>query len=156
MIRIDIPGAGVLEFDHFVTDFSGTLSEDGALLPGIKEKLNKLAEKLRVHVLTSDTFGRAEEELRGVNCAIHILKGEEHTMQKEKYVLALGADRVAALGNGNNDAGMLKAASLGIAVCLKEGCSVRAVEAAKILVSSPIDAVDLLLSTKRLAATLRV
>ena len=29
LIRVEIPGSGLLEFEHFVTDFSGTLSEDG-------------------------------------------------------------------------------------------------------------------------------
>jgi soluble P-type ATPase len=51
---------------------------------------------------------------------------------------------------------MLRAAKLGIAVCLKEGCSKRATEAAQIFVKSPLDAIDLLLSPKRLIATLRV
>ena len=51
---------------------------------------------------------------------------------------------------------MLRAAGLSIAVCLKEGCSVRAVEASRILVLSPVDAIDLLLSPKRLIATLRM
>lgn len=32
MITIDIPGYGCLEIEHFVSDFSGTLSEDGYLI----------------------------------------------------------------------------------------------------------------------------
>jgi soluble P-type ATPase len=156
MIRVEIPGTGLFEFEHFVTDFSGTLSEDGILLPRLKEKLNELSERLNVHVLTSDTFGRAREQLRGVNCILHILEGGQHVAQKERYVNDLGAERVVALGNGNNDELMLKAAKLGIAVCLKEGCSKKAFQAAKIFVLSPIDAIDLFLSAKRLIATLRV
>jgi soluble P-type ATPase len=156
MIRIDIPGFGLLKLEHFVTDFSGTLSEDGRVLPEVKEKLNTLSEKLKVHVLTSDTFGMARKELEGVNCTLHVLEGEGHVFQKEKYVLSLGADSVVALGNGNNDARMLGAAKVGISVCLKEGCSVEALKAAKILVRSPIDAIDLLLNPKRLTATLRL
>jgi soluble P-type ATPase len=156
MVRVEIPGKGFFEFEHFVTDFSGTLSEDGILLPAVKEKLNNLSEHLNVHVLTSDTFGRAREQLRGVNCLLHILEGGQHVVQKERYVKDLGAERVAALGNGNNDVLMLKAAKLGVAVCLREGCSKKAVEAAKIFVMSPIDAIDLLLSPKRLIATLRI
>jgi len=156
MIKVQIPGYGQLELEHFVTDFSGTLSEDGGILQGVKEKLNELACKLKIHVLTSDTFGRAEEELRGLNCILHILKGEGHVLQKEKYVLGLGADGVVALGNGNNDVSMLRVARLGIAVCLREGCSVGALTASKILVMSPVDAIDLLLYPKRLIATLRI
>ena len=156
MIRLEIPGSGFLELEHFVTDFSGTLSEDGALLPEIKDKLNELSGKLKIHVLTSDTFGRAKKELEGVNCTLHVLEGKGHTIQKEKYVINLGADKVVAFGNGNNDALMLMAARLGIAVCLREGCSKKAMEASQILVKSPTDAIDLLLLPKRLIATLRV
>ncbi len=155
MITLDIPASGLKEIAHFVTDFSGTISEDGSLIPGIKEKLNALAEKVDVHILTSDTFGKARAELSGIKCKVHILDGPDHTGQKERYVLSLGADKVAALGNGNNDSRMLKAAEISIAVCLKEGCSVEALTAAQILVMSPLDAVDLLYNPKRLVATLR-
>jgi len=81
VIRLEIPGSGFLELEHFVTDFSGTLSEDGTLLPEIKDKLNELSGKLKIHVLTSDTFGRAKKELEGVNCTLHVLKGKGHTIQ---------------------------------------------------------------------------
>ncbi len=156
MIRIEILGSGFIELEHFVTDFSGTLSEDGILLTGVKYKLNVLSNMLTIHVLTSDTFGRAIEELKGINCEVHVLEGEGHITQKEKYVIDLGPDRVVALGNGKNDALMLKAARLGISVSLKEGCSKDALDASEIFVKSPIDAIDLLLKPKRLIATLRV
>ncbi len=155
MIRIDIPGYGLVELEHLVTDFSGTLSEDGVLVSGIREKLNELAEKVRVHVLTSDTFGRARGELEDVKCAVHILEGEDHTGQKERYVAGLGAQKVVALENGNNDVLMLRKAAIGIAVFLKEGCAVESINAAKLLVRSPLDAIELLLCPKRLIATLR-
>lgn len=156
MIRIDIPGLGIFEFEHFVTDFSGTLSEDGFLIPGLRERLEELSGKLKIHVLTSDTFGRAREEMKGINCVVCVLDGENHLIQKEQYVRNIGADRVVALGNGNNDALMLKAARLGIAACLKEGCSREALDTSQIFVKSPVDAIDLLLNPKRLVATLRV
>jgi soluble P-type ATPase len=145
MIRVEIPGSEFLELEHFVTDFSGTLSEDGIMLPGIKEKLEELAKKIKIHVLTSDTFGRAKKELKGVNCTLHVLTGKGHIIQKKKYVINLGPDKVVALGNGNNDVLMLRTARFGIAVCLREGCSRKAIEASQILVKYPIDAIDLLL-----------
>jgi len=156
MIRIDIPGFRILTLEHFVSDYSGTLSEDGKVLPEVREKLNTLSETLKVHVITSDTFGMARKELEGVNCIMHVLEGAGHAVQKENYVLSLGADSVVALGNGNNDAKMLRVARVGISVCLTEGVSVEALKAAKILVRSPIDAIDLLLNPKRLTATLRL
>lgn len=155
MFEIDIPGFGYVKLEHLISDFTGTLSVDGKLLPWIRERLNEVSNLLRVHIVTADTFGMAQSELEGVNCTMHILSGEDHDLQKENYVKALGPFSVVALGNGNNDRKMLKAARIGIAVCLNEGCSVDALTSADILVKSPIDAFDLLLYPKRLKATLR-
>lgn len=155
MIEIDIPGFGPVTLEHLVSDFTGTLSVDCKLLPGVKDLLNKIAESLSVHILTADTFGKAKAELEGVNCTVHILTGKDHDIQKEEYVNRLGVEHVVALGNGNNDRKMLKAAKIGIAVCLKEGCSVDAVVSANILALSATDALELLISPKRLKATLR-
>ena len=155
MFEVDIPGFGKVRLRQLASDFTGTLSVDGRLVPGVKELLNKVSEFLDVHVLTADTFGKARSELEGVNCAIHILQGDDHDVQKEEYVNRLGADGVVALGNGNNDRRMLKAAKVGIAVCLKEGCSIDAVSSADILVTSATDAFEMLLNEKRLKATLR-
>jgi soluble P-type ATPase len=155
MIEIDIPGFDFVRLEHLVSDFTGTLSVDGKLLSGVKEKLNEIAKFLKVHILTADTFGMVRAELEGVNCEIHILEGEDHDVQKEEYVRKLGAENVIAIGNGNNDRKMLKAAKIGIAVCLNEGCSIDAVNSANIFVTSAEDALDLLLNPKRLKATLR-
>ena len=155
MISLDIPGFGELQLAHCVTDFSGTLSQDGSLIDGVRERIGLLADLLEIHVLTADTHGRARQALEGVPGALHILPGECHELQKQQYVARLGAAHVVALGNGNNDVSMLQTARLGIAVCHAEGCSTAAVNAAAILVSSPLDAFDLLLHPKRLTATLR-
>ena len=66
MIGIDIPGFGMVELEHLVSDFTGTLSEDGKLCEGAAERLNRLSESIRIHVLTADTFGKAREELEGI------------------------------------------------------------------------------------------
>jgi P-type E1-E2 ATPase len=155
MIERDIPGFGPIKLEHLVSDFSGTLSVDGKLLPGVKERLNRISEFLKIHILTSDTFGKARSELGGVTCELHILTGESHPVQKEAYVKKLGAQNVAAFGNGNNDCRMLKAARIGIAVTENEGCAVDAITAANIHVRSTLDGLDLLLNPKRLLATLR-
>jgi soluble P-type ATPase len=155
MLQVDIPGFGLITLEHLISDFTGTLSVGGRLLPGVDARLNQIAEFLQVQVLTADTFGAAREELRGVNCAIHILSGASHDQQKEKYIMDLGAENIVALGNGNNDRHMLKAAKVGIAVTEGEGCAVDAIMAANIQVNRAVDALDLLLHPKRLKATLR-
>ena len=120
MFELDIPGFGLIRLEHLVSDFTGTMSVDGKLMPGVKEKLNEIAQILKVHILTADTFGMAKAELEGVKCDIHILTGEKHDAQKNHYITNLGAEGVIAFGNGNNDRLMLKTAKIGIAVCLKE------------------------------------
>ena len=155
MVEIDIPGFGMVKLEHLVSDFSGTLSVDGVLLPNVAARLNKLSEIMSVHILTADTFGKARAELRKIICEVHILAGENHDVQKEAYVAKLGAEGVVALGNGKNDRKMLKAAKIGIAVTEGEGCAVDAIMAADIHVQSALDGLDLLLNPKRCKATLR-
>ncbi|MEW6066969.1 MAG: HAD hydrolase family protein [Nitrospirota bacterium] len=155
MLEIDIPGFGFVRLEHLISDFTGTLSVNGRLLPGVKEQLNKIAKFMKVHILTADTFGKAREELKGVNCEIHILTGENHDIQKEEYVKKLGAESVVAFGNGNNDRKMLKIARVGIAVSEGEGCAVDAIISADIHVTSAKSGLGLLLSPKKCKATLR-
>ncbi len=155
MFELDIPGFGHIKLGYLITDFTGTLSADGRLLPGVKDKMNKVAKFLKLHVLTADTFGKAKSELEGIDCEVHILNGVNLDIQKEAFVQEIGAALVIALGNGNNDRRMLKAAKIGVAVCLEEGCSKDALASADIMVKSPVDAFDLLLYPKRLKATLR-
>ena len=155
MIEIDIPGFGMVRLEHLVSDFTGTLSVDGILIPKVEARLNKLTEVLKIHILTADTFGKAQAALKDVNCELHILNGENHDAQKEEYVNKLGVDSVVALGNGKNDRKMLKAAKIGIAVTEGEGCAVDAIMAADIHVRAALDGLDLLLNTKRCKATLR-
>ena len=155
MIRCSVPRYGELHLEHCVSDFSGTLSEDGRLLPGVRERFDLLAGLVQIHVLTADTHGRAGRELEGLPCLVRFLASENHALEKQLYVEGLRAEGVCAIGNGNNDVGMLRAARVGVAVCLAEGCSTEAAAAADILVRSPLDALDLLITTNRLIATLR-
>jgi soluble P-type ATPase len=155
MFELDIPGFGPVRLEHLVSDFTGTLSMDGKLLPGVRDQLNTIAGFMKIHILTADTFGMAKVELEGIPCDIVILTGENHDVQKEEYVTKLNAERVIAFGNGNNDRRMLRAARVGMAVSQGEGCSVEALFAADVHVTSADIGLDLLLHPKRLKATLR-
>jgi len=155
MVEIDIPGFGPVRLEHLVSDFTGTLSVDGILLPKVAARINKLSHVMKIHILTADTFGKALTALKDVNCDLHILSGENHDVQKEEFVKKLGPENVVAFGNGNNDRKMLKVARLGIAVTEGEGCAVDAILAANIHVRGALDGLDLLLNTKRCKATLR-
>jgi soluble P-type ATPase len=155
MFELDIPGFGHVHLEYLVSDFTGTLSVDGKLLPGVRQRLSKISEFLNIHMLTADTFGMAKTELAGIKCDIHILAGDNHDVQKERYLTDLGAEHVIAFGNGNNDRLMLRTARIGIAFCLGEGCAIDALKNADIIVTSAADGLDLILKSKRMKATLR-
>ena len=62
MLEITIPGFGLAKLEHLVSDYTGTLSIDGTLIPGVKEQLNNIAQFLSVHIVTADTFGTARKD----------------------------------------------------------------------------------------------
>ncbi|MGC4118102.1 MAG: inositol monophosphatase family protein [Myxococcales bacterium] len=156
VIAVDIPGAGRLELEHLVCDYNGTLACGGKLLDGVAERLTSLAGKLEVHVLTADTFGRVRQELAGLPVTLHVLTAEE---SKGEYLAKLPCSqkRVAAVGNGANDAVMLDRQRVGFAIAVlgPEGLAVSALGRAHVLVRDIRDGLDLLLEPSRLVATLR-
>jgi soluble P-type ATPase len=159
-VAVDIPGFGRLRIERVVTDYTGTLSFGGKLVAGAAERLRALMELVEIDVLTSDTFGTAHAELAAVPLAPRILEaGKRHDVQKKNYAKKLRPARVAALGNGNNDALLLRsvreAGGLAIAVDNGEGCAVRAMQNANVFIVGIANALDLLLDTRRLMATLR-
>lgn len=155
MISIDIPGCHVLNLEHLVLDFNGTLAVDGKLLEGIAPRITQLAERLDVHVVTGNTYGDARMQMRGCRAEVVCLPPAAQAEAKRDYVVRLGAGRVAAIGNGRNDALMLEQAALGIAVLGTEGLAADALEAADVVVRHAVDALGLMLFPTRLIASLR-
>lgn len=155
MLNLDIPGFGRVEFRYLLSDFTGTLSVDGRLAGGVRERLDRVAEILPVHILTADTFGTARKALSSVPCVIRVFEEEGLDRWKAEYAEELGPEKVLAIGNGRNDRLLLAAARVGVAVCMEEGCAVEAVQAADLLVPSAAAALDLVLEPRRLLAGLR-
>ena len=155
MIEITIPGYRKLQLKHLVLDYNGTLACDGKLLKDVKELLNILTEKLDIHVVTADTFGKAEFELSEVSCKLLILPEENQDAGKRAYVKRLGSEFTVCIGNGRNDRLMLKEAVLGIAVVQDEGAAVETLMASDVVCTGIISALQLLTHPLRLKATLR-
>jgi len=155
MLILDVPGFAKLELKHLLLDFNGTLAQDGRLIPGIAPLLTQLSPNLDLHVLTADTFGSVKTELTAANCRITRLAPAEQDVAKRDYLRQLGAGRCVAVGNGRNDALMLREAALGIAVVQEEGAAVAAITSADAVCHSLYDALQLLLKPRRLIATLR-
>lgn len=155
MIELDIPGRGVLRLQHLVTDVNGTLAVDGQLIDGVAAQIEALREQLTIHLLTADTHGRQAAIDRQLDLqAIRIQPGNE-AAQKADYVRRLGAETVVALGQGANDAAMLKEAALGICVLSREGLATEALAGADLLMPDIATALELLSKPLRIVASLR-
>ena len=152
---ITVPHYKTLVLQHIVLDYNGTLAEDGELKEEAKLLLNDLVLHYEVHVITSDTFGSVKEQLDSFDVTIRVLNSDDHTGEKAAYINELGREHCVAVGNGNNDVEMLKEALLGIALIGDEGCSTQTMLSSDIVCTSIKDALTLLLSEKRLIATLR-
>jgi len=155
VIELNIPGRGLIQLKHLVSDVNGTLALDGQLLDGVPKTLLALSDRLQIHLLTADTHGRQAQidEHLGLQ-AVRIPKGGE-AKSKAAYVHELGAGSVVALGQGANDAGMLREAIIGIAVTSVEGLAIESLTSADVVVPDIIAAFELLEHPARLTATLR-
>ena len=155
MIELTIPGRGPLRIEHIVTDVNGTLAVDGVLIDGLTKRITSLRDRLEIHMLTADTHGRQAAIDEQLNLkATRVMPGNE-AAQKAEFIRELGAETVVAIGQGANDAEMLKAAALGICVMSQEGVAVEALASADILVPDIIAALDLLDKPVRIVASLR-
>ena len=160
MIKLTIPGFGLLEIRRVVTDYTGTHSFKGVVRRSVKTRLTRLAKLVEVHVLTIDTFGTVRRELARLPVELHLLKNGSHNdREKQRFVLSYEPKHVAAFGNGTIDRLLLKtvrdAGGLAVAVDNGEGCSVDAINNANILVHGSEQALDLLLEPNTCKATLR-
>lgn len=155
MIEINIPGRGLLRLEHLVTDVNGTLAIDGQLIAGVAKQISALGDRLTIHMLTADTHGRQALIDQQLNLtAIRIQPGNE-SEQKAEYVRKLGTDSVVAIGQGANDAHMLKEAALGICVMSQEGIAVETLLSADLVMPNITAALELLDRPLRIIASLR-
>jgi soluble P-type ATPase len=155
MIELKIPGRGTLQLEHLVSDVNGTLAVDGILPDGLPRALNSLRDRLNIHLLTADTHGRQERiDFQLGLKAIRIEPGNE-ARQKAEYIERLGAERVIAIGQGANDAEMLKTAGLGVCILSVEGTALATLLSADLLVPDIFSALELIEKPLRIVASLR-
>ena len=155
MLELEIPGRGRLVLTHLVLDVNGTIAEGGRLLPGVTDALRALSGILEPLAITADTHGTAVDLAAGTGITVRVIEAGGEGAQKLAVVSELGARGVVAIGNGANDALMLREAAVGIAVIGGEGASRAAAESADIVVCDILHALALLTDPRRLVATLR-
>ncbi|MBW2646805.1 MAG: hypothetical protein JRE23_11620 [Deltaproteobacteria bacterium] len=154
MIKIDIPGFGLLEIKNVVLDLNGTITESGELIPGVLPYLKTLEENgLKIYILSGDTRGRLGKffpELSGMEAILTTSAG-----QKRSFVEKIGVGQTVCIGNGNIDVEMFKVARLSICTIQGEGAATYALLNADIIVPNINDALKMLLEHEILIATLR-
>ena len=155
MIEVTIPGRETYRFEHLVLDLNGTIATDGGIIEGVAERLQSLGPLLGISMVTADTHGTASR--LGAQLQVQIFRVEPGTedIQKLALVQRRGQETTVAIGNGCNDASMLREAALGICVIGEEGAATEAVMSSDVVVGSICAALDLLIDSDRLVATLR-
>jgi P-type E1-E2 ATPase len=155
MIELNVPGRGILQLEHLVLDVNGTLALDGRLLEGLTRSLLSLRDRLDLHLITADTHGRQNQIDRQLGLKAVIIQSGNEAAQKAEFVRSLGAEHVAAIGQGANDALMLREAALGIAILSQEGTSTAALLASDLVTADIFSALDLFNNPMRIVASLR-
>jgi len=150
-LRVEIPGWLTLELQFLLLDVNGTLSDRGELIEGVAERLDVLRPSLDVELLSADTFGTLAAVAARLGTAA---RKAASAAEKLEVLGSLDPHHCVAVGNGANDAPMVRAAALGIAVIGPEGAAAETVGAADVVCRSIVEALDLLLEPRALAATL--
>jgi P-type E1-E2 ATPase len=155
MINVSIPGWGELSIEYLVVDFNGTTGYEGKMKKGVKEAIERISRYLKVFIITADTYDSADAELTATSFTVVKVAKVDSGTEKARVVRELGPEKVAAIGNGANDAEMLKEAALGIGVIGEEGCATSLIKEADVIVSDILNAFGLILHPERVVATLR-
>ena len=155
MIEVEIPGRHTYRFEHLVLDLNGTISLDGEIIEGVPERLDLLRRQVDILIVTADTLDRAQVLGKSLQVRIHKVAPGDEQAEKLKLVRQLGKETTVSIGNGSNDASMLKESILGIGVLGPEGTSSEAIANCDLVAPNINAALDLLLKPDRLIATLR-
>ena len=152
-MNITIPGVGEYMLTTIVLDLNGTLSVRGKLVPGVAVRLKKLQKNgFRIVLFSGDTRGTAASIARRLGIESVITAS---ATDKARELKKCGPKNTVAIGNGQIDGLMLRAARIGIVTLQTEGVHIQTLLAADIVTTSIIDALDMLLDHQTLISTLR-
>ncbi|SIO38426.1 HAD family hydrolase [Halodesulfovibrio marinisediminis] len=156
MLKVAIPGFEPMEFEHLVLDFNGTIAFDGKIINGVEAAISMLSQLVTVHIVTADTNQNVAQEVAHLPVTTKVVSSAFQLHEKLAYIEKLGHENVCAIGNGNVDKDMLERAELGIAILGPEGLSTKALLAADVLMPDIVHALESLVNSARLKATLRM
>ncbi len=152
-MKYEVPYGETTEIDTIILDLNGTLSVNGKIPEGTKERLHKLRDLgFKVILFTGDQRGTAKDMCEDLAIDYRIT---DTGADKEKEMLKLETDKCAAIGNARIDIGTFKHAKLSILTLQAEGIHTEAIKHVDIIVPSITGALDLFLNKDSLCATLR-
>jgi P-type E1-E2 ATPase len=155
MLKMEVPGKGKYTIKSLILDLNGTIALDGEIISGVKEKLEALDQNVDIFVVTADTNKNAKTLLKDLPVTLYKIDETEEDKQKLALVRKKGKDCTVSVGNGCNDVSMLRESAIGVCIIGDEGASAEAIASSDLVVSSIINALDLLLKPRRLKASLR-
>jgi len=76
MLEYEIPNYKHLKINKVVLDLNGTLACDGEVIEGVKKRLDNLAKKCSIYILTADTFGTVQDIFNDIDLEMEIIKSD--------------------------------------------------------------------------------
>lgn len=157
MRKINIPNYRIIIIKNILFDINGTLQFQGKISPELIIKFNELKKIYKIYLISADTRGNLKDIAETLDVDYIKIKPQEITEveAKNNELIRLGKDVTVAVGNGNNDALMLKNAVLGIVILGNEGASIKSMMNSDVALPDPLSALNFLLDEKIMIATLR-
>jgi len=153
MLNYSIPGnEEPLILETLILDLNGTLTIDGKVIEGVRERLDALRDQLRLVLFTGDTQGNAARIAGELGLEVRVTPNAEAKAAEAKL---LHPEHCATIGNGRIDAELFNTVRLRIAVIQAEGAHREALLSSDVIFTSINDALDFLLHPKRVVASLR-
>jgi len=148
-----VPHGETLEINTIVLDLNGTLSINGIIPPGVKERIQRLRDDgFKIILFTGNQRENADKLCGSLDIEYKVTPtGTE----KESEMLKLDTTKCAAIGNARIDIGTFKHAKLSILTLQAEGIHTKTLDYVDIIVPSIIDALDLFLNKDSLCSTLK-
>ncbi|TXT66486.1 MAG: putative Haloacid dehalogenase [Promethearchaeota archaeon] len=152
-----IPNVGTLKISTILFDINGTLQFQGKVSAQLIKLFKRLKMEFNVILISSDTRGNLKNIANKLGTTYIRINPENQTDTEAKNMelIRIGKEHTIAVGNGRNDALMLKNAALGILILGSEGASTKSLLNSDIVFTNPIDAIHFLLDEKAVVATLR-
>lgn len=153
-MKYKVPELGEIEINTIVLDLNGTLSVNGKIPNGVKERIQQIKSLgIKVILFTGDQRGTASELYKEYRIDLVRTK---NGLEKEEAMKNLNSQTTAAIGNARIDIGTFKHAKLSIATLQSEGIHAEILKYVDVVVSSINDALDFFIDKNTFSATMRI